>query len=345
MNYYNTSNCSRRSCCNIEDNGTFITIQGPQGVRGDTGPQGPIGPKGERGEKGDRGPAGEQGPIGEQGPQGEIGPQGVQGDQGCMGPQGEQGIQGPKGDKGDTGEKGDQGEQGIQGPKGDKGDQGIQGEKGDTGEKGEQGIQGPKGDNGDQGIQGEKGDTGEQGVQGEKGENGETPVITVAENTPLSYKLNFKTTGQDITTPNLFAPFTEYHADISAVNSVLSVPILNLVLTYQTTSTAALRIALAPKNTEVQILADIRRTSIYNTGAVEAQTFDSTTVSARIVLDETVYNQSQETHVIRIRQQDPATKLWSLCVINSYISARGARTSVKVSFDEYEVSYAVPTAE
>lgn len=96
---------------------------------------------------------------------------------------------------------------------------------------GEQGIQGPKGDKGDTGEQGEKGDKGnqgEQGIQGFKGDEGETPVITVAESTPLSYKLNFKTTGQDITTSNLFAPISEYRADISATNSALTVPIKNL---------------------------------------------------------------------------------------------------------------------
>ena len=103
-----------------------------------------------------------------------------------------------------------------------------------------------------------------------------------------------------------------------------------------------MRITVAPKDSTVPILADIRRTSIYNTGAVEAQTFNSTNISARTVLDETVYSQSQETHNIKIRQQDPDTKLWSLCVINSYISAGGARTSVRVSWTEYDVSYEVP---
>lgn len=67
--------------------GTYATIQGP------------MGPRGERDEQGPRGPAGEQGSTGEQGPQGEVGLQEVQGDRGCPGPQGEQGIQGPQGEK------------------------------------------------------------------------------------------------------------------------------------------------------------------------------------------------------------------------------------------------------
>ena len=38
----------------------------------------------------------------------------------------------------------------------------------------------------------------------------------MAEETPLSYRLHFAAGGQELTTPNLFAPVTEYHADLSA---------------------------------------------------------------------------------------------------------------------------------
>lgn len=291
--------------------------RGPTGPKGDPGPQGPIGPRGERGEQGERGPAGKQGPIGEQGIQGETGPQGVQGGRGCPGPQGEQGIQGPKGEKGDTGEKG---EQGIQGPKGDPGEQGPQGEKGDTGEKGE------------------------QGDRGEKGENGETPVITVAEDTPRSYKLHFQTSQQELTTPNLFAPFTEYHADLSTVGSALVMPLKDLVLTYQSTSSTALRITVAPVDAAAPVLVDVRRTSIYNGSTVETLTLNGSTVSGRTVLDDIVYTNSQESHTMVLRQQDPTTKLWSLCEIHFFLSGGGARVSVRIQWNEYDVAYEVPTA-
>lgn len=277
---------------------------------------GPQGPKGERGEKGERGPAGEQGPIGMQGPQGELGPQGVQGDTGCPGPQGEQGIPGPEGPAGPKGDTGPQGE------RGEKGDTGPQGEKGDTGEKGEQGEKG------------EKGDT---------GETGETPAITVVEDTPLSYKLNFKTSVDDVTTPNLFKSLDEYHVDLSATNSVLRIPLRNLILTYENTSTTAIRITIAAKDTAVPVLTDMRRTSIFNTSSVETQTYNNTNVSTRTVLDEIVYSLSQETHVMVIRQQDPTTKLWSLCEIHSFISNGGARTSIWIQWSEIDVSYAAPT--
>lgn len=234
---------------------------------------------------------------------------------GCPGPQGEQGIQGPQGEKGDTGEKG---EQGIQDPKGDTGEQGPQGEKDDTGERGEQGVQGPK------------------------GEDGETPVVTVAEDTPLSYKLHFQTAQQELTTPNLFAPVLTYHVDLSVVNSTLAIPLKDLVLTYQCTSASALRISIAPKDTAVPVVVDVRRTSIYNGSTIETQTLNGSTISARTVLDEIVYSNSQETHSMKLSQQDPATKLWSLCEVSSFISAAGARTSIRIQWSEYDVSYEVP---
>ena len=252
-----------------------------------------------------------QGPVGLEGPRGEQGPRGERGPMGPRGIKGEQGIQGPQGEKGDPGEKG---EQGIQGLKGEPGEQGLQGEKGDPGEKGEQGI------------------------QGLQGENGETPVITVAEDTSLSYKLHFKTSTQELTTPNLFAPLTEYHVDLSATGSTLTIPLKDLVLTYQNTSSSALRISIAPKDTTAPVLADIRRTTIYDNSTMESQTLNNSTISNTVLLDGTVYTNSQETHVMKIRQQDLATKLWSLCEVHSFLSAGGARSSVRIQWVEDNVS-------
>lgn len=195
---------------------------------------------------------------------------------------------------------------------------------------------GPKGDPGVMGL---------QGVKGDPGEKGETPVITVVENTPISYKLNFKTTEQDIATPNLFAPDTEYHVNLSTVKSVLTIPLKSLVLTYQSTSSSAVRIAVAPKDAGTSVSIDMRRTSIYNASTIETQTLDNTTVSSRTVIDEIVYNKSQETHSIKLRQQDPVAKLWSLCEISSFISDSAARTSVRIQWLEYDVEYEVPATE
>ena len=252
--------------------------------------------------------------------------------QGPVGPEGPRGEQGPRGERGPMGPRGIKGEQGIQGP---------QGEKGDPGEKGEQGIQGLKEEPGEQCLQGEKGDPGEkgeQGIQGLQGENGETPVITVAEDTFLSYKLHFKTSTQELTTPNLFAPLTEYHVDLSATGSTLTIPLKDLVLTYQNTSSSALRISIAPKDTAAPVLADIRRTTIYDNSTMESQTLNNSTISNTVLLDGTVYTNSQETHVMKIRQQDLATKLWSLCEVHSFLSAGGACSSVRIQWVDDNVS-------
>lgn len=219
--------------------------------------------------------------------------------------------------------------------------QGPVGPMGPEGPRGEQGVRG------EQGLQGEKGDTGEKGEQGdrgEKGENRETPVITVAEDTPRSYKLHFQTSQQELTTPNLFALFTEYHADLSTVGSALVMPLKDLVLTYQSTSSTALRITVAPVDAAASVLVDVRRTSIYNGSTVETLTLNGSTVSGRTVLDDIVYTNSQESHTMVLRQQDPTTKLWSLCEIHSFLSGGGARVSVRIQWNEYDVAYEVPTA-
>lgn len=211
---------------------------------------------------------------------------------------------------------------------------------------------GPEGPRGEQGARGERGPMGPRGPKGEQccpgpvgpqGEAGETPVITVAEDTPRSYKLHFATSGQALTTPNLIAPLLEYHADLATVGSMLTIPLKDLVLTYQSTSATALRIAIAPKDAAVPVPVDMRRTSIYNASTIETQTLNNATVSSRTVLDEIVYTQSQETHSMMLRQQDPATKRWSLCQIHSFLSGGGARTSIHVLWLEYDVTYDVPT--
>lgn len=127
-----------------------------------------------------------------------------------------------------------------------------------------QGSPGPQGEQGIPGPEGPAGPKGEPGIQGPKGDTGETPVITVVEDTPLTYKLNFKTSVDDITTPNLFKPLEEYHVDLSASGSTLNIPLKNLILTYQNTSTTSVRISVTVKDTAVPVLTDMRRIAIYS---------------------------------------------------------------------------------
>ena len=116
-----------------------------------------------------------------------------------------------------------------------------------------------------------------------------------------------------------------------------------MILTYQNTSTSSVRISVAAKDADVPILTDMRRVTIYNGSSVESQTFNNTIVSTRIVLDDLVYSLSQESHSMKIRQQNPVTKLWSLCEIRSFISNGGARTSIWIQWSEVDVSYDKPS--
>lgn len=98
-----------------------------------------------------------------------------------------------------------------------------------------------------------------------------------------------------------------------------------------------------PKNTAAPVLVDLRRTTIYDGSTIETQTLNGSSISASIAINGTVYTNSQESHNMRIRQQDPVTKLWSMCEINSFLSAGGARCSIRIQRSEYDVAYAAPT--
>lgn len=158
-----------------------LTMQGPQGDRGEQGIQGPQGEQGEKGDTGATGPKGDKGDTGATGPQGEKGDTGATGATGAQGEPGKDGVSPtvevvhvdtlPAGDNATVENVGTEQDvrlvfgipQGAQGPKGDKGDQG---------EQGIQGIQGPQGDEGRQGAQGIQGPQGIRGEQGPAGEDG-----------------------------------------------------------------------------------------------------------------------------------------------------------------------------
>ena len=353
--------------------------RGPVGPKGDPGEMGPIGPKGDKGDAGERGPVGAQGPMGEQGPQGVTGPQGPQGERGCPGPMGEQGPQGNTGSTGATptvevgtvssgrtaqvianntdtgvsldfvvpvgatGATGAQGETGAIGPTGAQGAKGETGATGPTGAQGAKGETGATGPTGAQGAKGETGATGATGAQGIQGVTGQTPNIAVAEDTPTSYKVSFKTDTQEITSPNLKSNVAYYNANLATLNSYIDIPLDNLTFTVANTSTTSVRMSVQPKVATTPVLADIRRTSIYDGASVESQTFNNTTVAAKLVIDDLVYSQSQEINWIRIRQQNPTTKLWSMCEIRTFISQGGARTTVCVEWIYTGASFEVPT--
>ena len=352
---------------------------GPKGDKGDAGERGPVGAQGPMGEQGPQGVTGPQGPQGERGcpgPMGEQGPQGNTGSTGAtptvevgtvssgrtaqvianntdtgvsldfvvpVGATGATGAQGETGAIGPTGAQGAQGETGATGPTGAQGAKGEAGATGPTGVQGAKGETGATGPTGAQGAKGETGATGATGAQGIQGVTGQTPNIAVAEDTPTSYKVSFKTDTQEITSPNLKSNVAYYNANLATLNSYIDIPLDNLTFTVANTSTTSVRMSVQPKVATTPVLADIRRTSIYDGASVESQTFNNTTVAAKLVIDDLVYSQSQEINWIRIRQQNPTTKLWSMCEIRTFISQGGARTTVCVEWIYTGASFEVPT--
>ena len=65
---------------------------------------------------------------------------------------------------------------------------------------------------------------------------------------------------------------------------------------------------------------------------------DNVQISTLTTIDDTVYMDSQELHWIRVRQQDPTSSLWSLCVVRMFGSRNGARISIWVQWIQYNVS-------
>ena len=323
---------------------------GPRGEKGEQGIQGPMGPTGPQGAAGPQGLAGLPGATGPQGEKGDAGPQGIQGPMGPMGPMGPTGPIGPQGLVGLTGATGPQGESGEPGPRGLTGPTGPTGPQGETGEPGVTGPTGPTGPQGEAGADGvtptvevgnvrageeaavtarptqggvaldfvmPMGPVGPQGEKGEKGEDGEpgaVPQIAVEEDTATSYKLRFDNGDQQIVSPNLKSHAECYNVDLSAAGSELYVPLQDLVLIAENATSTGLCLAVQPRQACTPVLADIRRVGIRD-AAVDAQTNNNMTIVGRVVLDDFAPAMSQEMEWLWIRQQDPASKRWSMCEV------------------------------
>lgn len=355
---------------------------GEQGPMGEQGLQGETGPQGPQGERGCPGPMGEQGPMGPTGPAGEVGPtgpQGLTGLTGPTGPTGPKGIQGvtgptgPQGIQGVTGPTGPQGSQGVTGPTGPQGSQGVTGPTGPTGPQGIQGVTGPTGLTGatpsvtvrnvtsgstaavtatpsDTGValdfvlpQGPTGPTGSTGVKGDIGATGPAPTITVEESSPTAYRVRFHGSGADVVSPNLRASPEVYNINLSSTGSAREITLGKLILNVQNAGTSAIRLSLRAADTAAPVLVDLRRTTIYDGSTIESQTWNSVSFSTAQIIDDILYDNSQETHWMRLRQQDPATKLWSMCQITTFASAAGARVSVIIDWYYTGVTFAAPS--
>ncbi len=248
-----------------------------------------------------------------------------------------QGVRGLQGVRGDVGPKGDAGAVGPQGP---IGEQGYVGERGPQGSQGDMGCPGPQGEQGPQGERSAQGEKGEKGETGERGEIGPAPQIEVAEDTETVYRLRFASEGQTVESPNLRGIPAAYNADLSATGASMTVPLGSLTLTVSRGSADSIRLAVAPTTAGTSVFADIRRVSIYDGGTFDIQTNDSATISARLVLDDILYNHSREMHWMTLRMQDPATSLWSVCSVRTFCSTtNSSRTTVWVEWICTGVSY------
>ena len=325
----------KKRCIFAVSHENYLTVQGPVGPQG---PQGIPGPQGVQGIPGEQGPQGLQGPKGEPGIPGIQGPRGPQGERGATGPEGAAGTPGI------TGPKGDPGPTGATGPQGPTGPQVIQGDVGPTGPTGATGATGAKGDTGSQGPQGEQGPTGPTGATGAKGDTGpqgKMPLMAIAENTKTSYKVHFQTDTAEFTSPNLKSNVEFYNYNLSATGSTVNIPLESLTLVIRNVSTTSIRISIQPTITGTSVLADIRRTTIYDS-TIETQTNNNVTISASLSLDDIVYTMSQETHWMRIRQQNPTTKLWSLCEVHTFASQNASRTTIWINWIYTDGSFPTP---
>ena len=349
MNYYGCYYTGRGCPCSCDTSDDELFQRGPQGPQGIPGERGPQGPRGPKGDPGCPGPVG---PRGMAGLPGTRGPQGVRGDAGPTGPQGIQGVTGP------TGPTGPQGIQGVTGPTGPTGPQGSQCVTGPTGTTPSVTVRNVTSGStaavtatpSDTGValdfvlpQGPTGPTGSAGVKGDIGATGPAPTITVEESSPTAYRVRFHGSGADVVSPNLRASPEVYNMNLSSTGSAREITLGKLILNVQNAGTSAIRLSLRAADTAAPVLVDLRRTTIYDGSTIESQTWNSVSFSTAQIIDDILYDNSQETHWMRLRQQDPATKLWSMCQITTFASAAGARVSVIIDWYYTGVTFAAPS--
>ncbi len=331
MNYYGCYYTGRGCPCSCDTSDDELFQRGPQGPQGIPGERGPQGPRGPKGDPGCPGPVG---PRGMAGLPGTRGPQGVRGDAGPTGPQGIQGVTGPTGP---------QGSQGVTGPTGATPSVTVRNvTSGSTAAV----TATPS----DTGValdfvlpQGPTGPTGSAGVKGDIGATGPAPTITVEESSPTAYRVRFHGSGADVVSPNLRASPEVYNMNLSSTGSAREITLGKLILNVQNAGTSAIRLSLRAADTAAPVLVDLRRTTIYDGSTIESQTWNSVSFSTAQIIDDILYDNSQETHWMRLRQQDPATKLWSMCQITTFASAAGARVSVIIDWYYTGVTFAAPS--
>ena len=124
---------------------------------------------------------------------------------------------------------------------------------------------------------------------------------------------------------------------------ILYVPLQDLVLIAENATSTGLCLAVQPRQACTPVLADIRRVGIRD-AAVDAQTNNNMTIAGRVVLDDFAPAMSQEMEWLWSRQQDPASKRWTMCEVRLFASHNGARVSLSVDWLHTGVTFDPPAA-
>jgi hypothetical protein len=154
-------------------------------------------------------------------------------------------------------------------------------------------------------------------------------VISLSEQTPNSYILNVATKDGSFQTPNLMASNISgiTGANLQAPGSTTSIDIGNMkyIVSYQNGNSVKLELAAVSGS----VTADVMKSSQFGNNGVDGTVLDNTVFTTTPTLIDTyVLDSSNEFHTTRIRQQDPATGLWSIYDVSLFPSANAARTNI-----------------
>lgn len=119
-----------------------------------------------------------------------------------------------------------------------------------------------------------------------------------------------------------------YHTNLSASGSLLDVPVGKVI--YRIQHASATTVAMNVRAASNSVVVDIKRSAQYDSSA-EGQSLNNFSLTTNAQnLDSGIINISNEMHRTWIRQQDPATFLWSMYEVDLFVSKAGARVSVCV---------------
>lgn len=76
------------------------------------------------------------------------------------------------------------------------------------------------------------------------------------------------------------------------------------------------------------IKTDIHKICFFDHGTLESQSISMKLERDSRIYEDILSSRSREIHWIRVRQQNPDTRLWSMCEIRVFASGYGHRTSL-----------------